>query len=127
VVSAIAGFQRFRPRPAVAGSRIEASMLKLIEDHLAQIEALCVTHGVRHLDLFGSAARGDFDPQQSDLDFLIEFHDLGWEGSFKRYMGLKLALEDLLGRPVDLVEIDAVTNPYFIRSANRNRLPVYAA
>ena len=104
-----------------------AFMLGLIEQHLSQIRALCGKYGVRRLELFGSAARGDFDWQSSDLDFLIQFHDLGWQGSFKRYMGLKLALEDLLERNVDLVEIGAVTNPHFIQVANRYRLPVYAA
>jgi len=102
-------------------------MLKLITDHLCEIEALCVKYGVRRLELFGSGARGDFDPQTSDLDFFVEFHDLGWRGSFKRYMGLLMGLEDMLGRKVDLVEPDVVTNPYFIRVANKHRQVVYAA
>jgi predicted nucleotidyltransferase len=102
-------------------------MLKLITDHLPEIQALCVKHGVRRLELFGSGARGDFDPQTSDLDFFVEFHDLGWQGSFKRYMGLMLGLEDLLSLSVDLVEPQAVTNPYFIQVANRHRQLVYAA
>jgi predicted nucleotidyltransferase len=48
-------------------------------------------------------------------------------GAFKRYMGLKFGLEDLLGRPVDLVEIGAVTNPYFLRNASASRVEVYRA
>jgi predicted nucleotidyltransferase len=102
-------------------------MLPLIEQHRPQIEALCRKHRVLRLELFGSGARGDFDPQASDLDFFVEFEDLGWRGSFRRYMGLKLDLEDLLGRSVDLVEPSAITNPYFLDVANRNRAPVYHA
>jgi predicted nucleotidyltransferase len=102
-------------------------MLKIIADHLPEIEALCVACGANRLDLFGSAARGDFNPQQSDLDFFVRFNDLGWQGSFKRYMGLKLGLEDLLGTNVDLVEIDAVTNPHFLRVADQHRQNLYAA
>jgi predicted nucleotidyltransferase len=77
--------------------------------------------------LFGSAAANRFDPARSDVDFLVEFHDLGWEASFKRYMGLKLDLEDLLGRTVDLVEAGAVTNPHFLRKASEARELVFAA
>lgn len=98
-----------------------------IERNRRRIEALCQEHGVARLELFGSAARGDFDASRSDYDFFVEFEDRGWKGSFKRYMGLKLALEDLLLRPVDLVEMAAVENPYFVEVANRHRELVYAA
>jgi len=54
--------------------------------------------GVRRLGLFGSWARGDAGPD-SDVDFLVEFD----QTSFDAYMDLKFYLEDLLGRPVDLV------------------------
>jgi predicted nucleotidyltransferase len=99
----------------------------LIEQHRDEIERLCRTYSVTRLELFGSAARGEADPHRSDLDFLVEFQDLGWKGSFQRYMRLKLGLEDLLGRPVDLVEPSAIVNPYFSASVNRNRVLVYAA
>jgi predicted nucleotidyltransferase len=102
-------------------------MFNTISDHLSEIKALCLQYEVARLDLFGSAAHGDFDSQHSDFDFLVRFLDLGWQGSFKRYMGLKLGLEDLLGREVDLVEIDAVTNPHFRRTAEQHRQSLYAA
>jgi uncharacterized protein len=98
----------------------------LIEQHRSEVESLCRKYRVSRLDLFGSAARGDFDPEKSDLDFLVQFEDLGWKGSFKRYMGLKLDLEDLFGLEVDLVEPGAMTNPHFAEVANRNRALVYA-
>ena len=102
-------------------------MHPIIQQHLTAIEALCVQFGARRLEVFGSLARDDFDPLTSDVDFFVEFHDLGWQGSFKRYMGLKLGLEDLLGRPVDLVELNAIENPHFLRIANQHRSLVYAA
>ncbi len=101
-------------------------MLTVVEVHRPQIEALCRKYQVMRLELFGSAARGDFRPDQSDLDFFVDFQPLGWKGSFKRYMGLKLDLEDLLGHPVDLVEPKAIVNPYFAQVANRHRALVYA-
>jgi uncharacterized protein len=102
-------------------------MPPLVEQHQAQIRALCLRHGVGRLELFGSAARGDFNPADSDLDFFVEFADPGWKGSFKRYMGLKLDLEEMLGRSVDLVELAAVKNPYFVEVATRHRYLLYAA
>lgn len=98
-----------------------------LEQHLNAIHALCVECSVRRLDLFGSAAREEFHPNFSDVDFFVEFENLGWQGSFKRYMRLKLGLEDLLGRPVDLVELNAIQNPHFMLVADRHRKPVYAA
>jgi len=54
--------------------------------------------GVRRLALFGSYARGE-QTTSSDLDFVVELE----ERSFDSFMGLKLFLEDLFSRPVDLV------------------------
>jgi len=42
-------------------------------------------------------------------------------------LATKTALEKLLGRAVDLVESDAVRNPYVLAGINRSREPVYAA
>jgi len=57
--------------------------------------------GVRRLGLFGSAARGE---EARDLDFLLELD----VKTFDAYMDVKLFLEDLFGRPVDLVLADAL-------------------
>lgn len=102
-------------------------MVDLIEKHRTRLAEICAIYRVGRLELFGSAARGDFIPATSDLDFFVEFEALGWKGSFRRYMGLKLALEDLFGCSVDLVEPTAVINPYFAEVANRHRCVVYAA
>ncbi len=102
-------------------------MVSVVIQSQAQIANLCRKYHVLRLELFGSAARGDFDSETSDLDFFVEFENLGWEGSFKRYMGLKLDLEDLLGREIDLVEPTAVRNPYFMPVAGQHRQLIYAA
>jgi predicted nucleotidyltransferase len=89
---------------------------------------LCRRFHVRRLDLFGSAARGDFDPERSDIDFLVEFDREHAEAlAFETYFGLKAALEALLGRPVDLVEPSAVRNPYLKASIEGSREPVFEA
>jgi predicted nucleotidyltransferase len=43
----------------------------LIESRLSEVEGICRRLGVQRLELFGSAARADFDPQRSDIDLLV--------------------------------------------------------
>jgi predicted nucleotidyltransferase len=88
-------------------------MIDDIALHREEVRNLCRRYHVRRLDLFGSAVRDDFDPERSDLDFLVEFDRSHPDAmKFRTYLGLKNSLEELLGRPVDLVEESAVVNPY---------------
>jgi predicted nucleotidyltransferase len=96
--------------------------------HLEELRALCRRFHVRRLDLFGSAVRGEFDPERSDFDFLVEFDRSHPEAlSLKAYFGFKEELEALLGRPVDLLEPGAVRNPYLKASIEGSRVPVFEA
>jgi hypothetical protein len=70
---------------------------------LSANEAKIRSFGVRSLSLFGSSARGE-DTPGSDLDFVVEFE----KKTFDSYMDLKLFLEELFDRPVDLVLADSI-------------------
>jgi predicted nucleotidyltransferase len=100
----------------------------LVEQHLDAIRALCREFGVARLELFGSAATADFDPDRSDVDFIVEYppdYDFGlW---LTRYFELQERLSALLGRPVDLVMAGAMRKPRFIEAANETRRLLYAA
>ena len=63
------------------------------------LQSLTAAHGALELQVFGSVVRGSARPG-SDLDLLVDFPA---SPSFEQYMDLKLALEDLLSVPVDLV------------------------
>jgi uncharacterized protein len=103
-------------------------MIDEIALHREELQALCRRFHVRRLDLFGSAARGDFDPERSDVDFLVEFDRGHPEGlSLETYFGFKEALEALLDRPVDLVEPGAISNPYLKASIDASREVVFEA
>jgi len=79
-----------------------------IEEKRDALAALCRRHGVVRLEVFGSAARGtDFDRSRSDVDFLVTFAPEA-PTDLTAFLDLKDALEKLLGRPVDLVERDAI-------------------
>src|SRR5213595_1912578 len=102
-------------------------MLPLVEQQRSVIEALCRKYRIKRLELFGSAARGDFDPVKSDLDFLVLFDPPGELRAFDQYFGLLADLEKLFGRKVDLVDVSAASNPYFMADALRHRVGLYAA
>ncbi len=93
-----------------------------------ELAALCRRYDVVRLEVFGSAARGmDFDPDSSDADFLVEFDPDSNLRPFHRYFDLAEALQDVLGRPVDLLEIRVVENPYLRAAIDKSREVVYAA
>jgi uncharacterized protein len=60
--------------------------------------------GIKSLLLFGSVARNEAT-QESDLDFVVDF-----DGTitFDRYMDLKIFLEDLFGKKIDLAIEDSL-------------------
>lgn len=98
-----------------------------IDSFRPRIAEICRRYRVSRLDLFGSITSADFDAGRSDLDFLVDFADAGPEGAADRYFGLRDALQDMVGQPVDLVVRRAVRNPYFLKSADSRRLNLYVA
>ncbi len=101
---------------------------QIVTDKLAEIRAACEKHRVRNLWLFGSATTDEFDPARSDLDFLVEFEEGVKRGFDGGYFGL---LHDLgvifAGRAVELVEVGASENPYFLAEVEKQKRPLYAA
>ena len=65
----------------------------------AEAPGLKKKYGVKSLAVFGSMARGD-DHEGSDVDVLVTFEG---KATFDNFMGLKLDLEDLFGKRVDLL------------------------
>ena len=98
-----------------------------VAERAVELEQLCRRYGVLRLDLFGSAATGRYRPEESDLDFVVEFEALPANAYADAYFGLLEALERLFGQPVDLVVGTAIKNPYFRQSLEETRTPVYEA
>lgn len=135
-VGALVGFRRYRellraeersrgepgqlpaPRPAaevLAGARS------------ADLRRICAARNVRRLTLFGSAARGTFEPGFSDLDLLVEFEPMGAAERADAFFDLQEELERLFGLSVDLVEVDALRNPYLREAIERDHAVLYGA
>ncbi|HVA73529.1 MAG TPA: nucleotidyltransferase domain-containing protein [Acidimicrobiales bacterium] len=101
-------------------------MNSLVERRHTDVARLCHRFHVRRLELFGSAARADFDPSASDLDFLVEFEDLEPVACADACFGLLESLQDLVGRAVDLVVPSAVRNPDLLEAIARGRVTLYS-
>ena len=76
-------------------------VLKLLAEHKPR---LVERYGVTELGVFGSVVRGVVDPD-SDVDVLVAFDG---PATSARYFGVMFYLDDLLGRPVDLVTVKAL-------------------
>ena len=100
-------------------------MIPLVAEHTEEIAELCRKHQVQRLDLFGSAATGDFDSESSDLDFLVTFLPEANATYVGIYHRLYTDLCDLFHQPVDLVIESDFRNPYFRDAVEQSRTPIY--
>lgn len=104
-------------------------MHPLLADRRDAVADLCRHFRVRRLDAFGSSVRpGEFDTSHSDIDFLVELSSDA--DDLASFLDFKEALEALLGRPVDLVErqaVEASRNPIRRRRILAEAEPLYAA
>jgi len=99
----------------------------IVKDKLEALKDLCLKHRVERLDVFGSAARDDFDPESSDLDFLVEFEPMPPVDHADSFFGLLEDLERLFGKRIDLLESEPIENPYLRQSIERSRKVLYEA
>jgi len=102
-------------------------MKNQIESKREELERICRHHGVQRIELFGSATGSAFDPDKSDLDFLVTFQELDFDQYADAYFGLLEDLQRLFQRPVDLVVASAIQNPYFRQAVESTRTLIYAA
>ncbi len=98
--------------------------MNLIEKNIHTIFALCKQHKVDELFIFGSILNQNFN-ETSDVDFLVQFENIGILDYFDNYMDFKEKLEGLFGRPVDLLENQAIRNPIFRKVLDREKRLVY--
>ncbi len=102
-------------------------MIPVVAERAGELERLCLRYNVSRLGLFGSAATGGYRPEESDLDFVVEFQPAAFEAYADAYFGLLESLERLFGTPVDLVVGSAIRNPYFRQAVEETRTPIYEA
>jgi hypothetical protein len=89
------------------------------------IESFCRRYGVVELALFGSVLRDDFGPD-SDIDVMLTFAP-GHGFTFDNTPEIYEELEEIFGRPVDVIEKGSITNPFRRASIMKSYQVVYAA
>ncbi len=87
------------------------SIMNFLDSHIYQIKDLCRKYKVRRLFAFGSVLTDKFN-EQSDVDLIVDFDKNAIKDYFLNYFDFKYALENVLGRQVDLLEEQPIRNSY---------------
>lgn len=98
--------------------------MNLIENNIERISSLCRKHKVGKLFVFGSVLTNRFN-EASDVDLVVSFNKAEIIDYFDNYFDFKYALEDLLGRKVDLLEEQTIKNPYLKKNVDATKALIY--
>jgi predicted nucleotidyltransferase len=104
-----------------------ADMISMLVDKMDAIRQACKHFNVVRLDIFGSALREDFEPDRSDIDFLVDFGPMPPFDKPDAYFRLLNELRTILGTEVDLVMVGALKNRYILDDVNRSKQQLYPA
>ena len=99
-------------------------MIKIVKNNIQKIALLCEEFKVEKLWVFGSATKSSFSAE-SDVDFLVSFENMKPKDYAENYFLLAENLEEILGRDVDLVTVNSLSNPYFIQSVEESKTLIY--
>ena len=91
---------------------------------IVQIQELCKINKVKSLFAFGSVTRDDFN-ESSDIDLVVDFDEKDPFKYTDLYFNLKLKLEEILKRQVDLLEERAIRNRIFRQQLENTKVKIY--
>ena len=97
-----------------------------ISPYLDQIISICRQNKVKELYAFGSVLTPFFN-FESDIDLLVDFQKMTPALYADNYFKLKFALEEILGRPIDLLEARSLNNPFLRQEINNKKQLLYVA
>ncbi len=98
--------------------------MTILDKHITDINKLCTRYKVKNLYAFGSVLTEKFDAK-SDLDLIVDFDAIEVLEYADNYYDFKFSLQDILNRPIDLLEERAIKNPYFKQAINKQRQLIY--
>lgn len=98
--------------------------MNLIELNIDRIVTLCKKYKVAQLFVFGSILTPHFN-KESDIDFIVNFNKAQIKDYFGNFFDLKYALENVLGREVDLLEEQAIRNRYLKENIEQTKALIY--
>jgi predicted nucleotidyltransferase len=96
-----------------------------LDSYIDEISQLCYKNKVKSLYVFGSVLTGKFS-ENSDIDLVVDIDSADPFDYGDNYFSLKFALQDLLKRPIDLLENKAINNPYIRKNIDNSKTLLYA-
>jgi len=98
--------------------------MNLFEEHHEDIENTCQQHRVSRLYVFGSALTPKFN-SKSDIDFVVDFQPIELYDYADNYFDLKESLNSIFNREIDLLEEQAIKNPFLRKAIDQSKLLIY--
>ena len=93
-----------------------------IESKINNLNDLCNKYKVSRLFIFGSASKGDFDPDTSDLDLIVELDNPNPVERGESLINFWTEIEKLFNRKVDLLTEKKIKNPYLLKEIEKSKL-----
>ena len=98
--------------------------MQLLDKNISYIKRLCTKYKVAKLYLFGSVLTDKFN-ESSDVDIVVEFKSMEHAEYVDYYYDFKSRLEKHLKRKVDLLEGQAIKNPFLKREIDSTKQLIY--
>ena len=98
--------------------------MNVIDRNIKMVHTLCQKYKVNKLFVFGSILTEKFK-EESDIDLIVDFGNVELYDYADNYFDFKFSLEELFKRDVDLLENQAIKNPYLRKSIDSNKQLIY--
>jgi len=98
--------------------------MEQLSKYSSDIVNLCKRYNVKTLYAFGSVLTDNFN-RSSDVDLIVNFNDIPVEDYADNYFDFKFSLQDIFNRPIDLLEEQAIKNPYFRQRIDYHKQLIY--
>ncbi len=98
--------------------------MNIVENNIERIKELCEQYKVSKLFVFGSVVTDRFG-SNSDIDLVVDFREVDLYDYADNYFGFKFSLEKVFHRDVDLLEEQAIRNPYLRQSIDSTKQLIY--
>ncbi|MEO6148709.1 MAG: nucleotidyltransferase domain-containing protein [Mucilaginibacter sp.] len=100
-------------------------MIAAIDYHTDEFAALCKSHQVSELYLFGSYANGNYT-DNSDVDLIVEVNEADPVKRGLLLLSLYNKFEEYFSRKVDLLTFNSLKNPFLIEQIENTKKLIYA-
>jgi len=102
----------------------EKQIKMYLDNYHTYLAEYCRQNNVKSLYVFGSVLTDRFD-NDSDIDLVVDIDATNPLDYADSYFNLKFALQDLLKRPIDLLENKAIRNSFMREHIDKSKQLIY--